>query len=211
MTPYSDSKRTPWWLLGAAAMAFFATALYAWTLHGQLLLARETAYQATNDVQSARAELATTRHESSRLGQTLAILTAPDVVRIELTGRGVAAAATGRATWSRERGLVFIADKLPPPPAGRVYQLWALTPTPVNLGALAVSSDGSAIATATASAGLTKVTGVEVTIEATPTAATTPGPVVLASGVSVRRYPRGHRARRLRLQSASPAAEHRSS
>jgi hypothetical protein len=180
MTPSSDSRQTPWWLLGAAAMAFLATALYAWSLRGQLILARETSYQATNDVQTARTELATARRESARAGATLAIVTAPDVVRFELTGKGAAAVAIGRAYWSRGRGLVFSADGLPPAPAGSVYQLWALTPAPVRFGALTVSDTGSVALTARPVPEITKISGFEVTIEATPTA-TKPANVVMGS------------------------------
>jgi hypothetical protein len=184
MTPStSDSRHTPWWLLGAAAMAFFATALYAWSLRGQLILARETAYQATNDVQAARAELASARRESARVDRTLTILTAPDVVRFELTGKGAAAAAFGRAHWSRSLGFFFSADKLPPAPAGHVYQLWALTPAPVSLGVLTVTGDGAATKTIRPDVQISKIIGVEVTIEVAATA-TVPGPSLLLTSTS---------------------------
>jgi hypothetical protein len=183
-TSSSASERTPWWLLAAAAMAFFATGMYAWSLRWQLLAARETAALAMNEGQSVRVELAAVRRESARLGQTLAVLTAPDDVQIELKGRADAAGATGRAHWSRSRGLVFNADRLPALPAGRVYQLWVLTPTPVSIGILATSADGSAMMAATVDAGLTHVVGLEVTTEPGPKGSATPtGPPLLAGAV----------------------------
>jgi hypothetical protein len=180
----SASEQTPWWLLAAAAMAFLATGMYAWSLRAQLLAARETAAQATNEAQSTRVDLSTVRRESGRLGQALAVLTAPDVARIELTGPAAAAGPAGRAHWSRSRGLVFDADRLPPLAAGRVYQLWALTPTPISIGILAVSADGNAMIAATADAGLTHVVGFEVTNEPGPKGSGAPtGPALLVGAI----------------------------
>lgn len=183
MTASTGSGHTPWWLSAAAAMAFLAAGMYAWSLRGQLLAARETAAQATDESQSVRVELATVRRESARLGQTLAVLTAPDVVQIELKGQAAAAGAAGRAYWSRSRGIVFNADRLPALPAGRVYQLWALAPAPVSIGILAVSADGNATTTA-AGMGLTAVTGLEVTNEPGPAGSATPTKPAVLAGTS---------------------------
>jgi anti-sigma-K factor RskA len=56
-----------------------------------------------------------------------AVLAARDVAHIELKGQPAAPQASARASWSRSRGLVFLASALPSPPAGRTYQLWILT------------------------------------------------------------------------------------
>jgi len=67
----------------------------------------------------------------------LAILTAPDVQRIDLAGQPVAPRASARVFWSRSRGLVLTGANLPPLPAGRIYQLWFVTPqAPVSAGLL---------------------------------------------------------------------------
>jgi anti-sigma-K factor RskA len=57
----------------------------------------------------------------------MAVLTAPDVIQVDLQGQDVAPQASGRAFWSRSRGLVFTASDLPRLPAGRAYQLWVVT------------------------------------------------------------------------------------
>jgi anti-sigma-K factor RskA len=67
----------------------------------------------------------------------LAILTAPDVQRIDLAGQPVAPRASARAFWSRSRGLVLTGANLPSLPAGRTYQLWFVTSrAPVSAGLL---------------------------------------------------------------------------
>ena len=62
-------------------------------------------------------------------GQTdlaLSILTAGDMREIPMTGNQATAIAAARAYWSPTRGLLLVADRLPAPPAGRVYQVWII-------------------------------------------------------------------------------------
>jgi hypothetical protein len=74
----------------------------------------------------------------------LAVLTASDMLRVDLQGQPVAPRASGRAFWSRSRGLVFTAANLPPLPAGRGYQLWVVTAqAPVSAGMLQLDNVGS--------------------------------------------------------------------
>ena len=74
----------------------------------------------------------------------MAILTAPDTTQIDLQGQPpVAPRASGRAFYSRSRGLVFTASDLPPVRAGRTYQLWVVTAqTAVSAGLLDVDAAG---------------------------------------------------------------------
>jgi anti-sigma-K factor RskA len=72
-----------------------------------------------------------------------AVLTAPDVARVDLAGQPAAPDASARAFWSRSRGVVFTGSHLPALPAGRVYQLWAVGPqAPTSLGLLRPDTDG---------------------------------------------------------------------
>ena len=73
-------------------------------------------------------------------GQTdlaLSILTAADMKEIPLEGRETAVAAAARAYWSPARGLLVVADRLPAPPPGRIYQVWMIEGgQPVSAGLL---------------------------------------------------------------------------
>ena len=67
----------------------------------------------------------------------LSILTAADMKEIPLAGRESAAAAAARAYWSPARGLLVVADRLPAPPPGRIYQVWVIEgKTQVSAGLL---------------------------------------------------------------------------
>jgi anti-sigma-K factor RskA len=77
----------------------------------------------------------------------MAVLTAPDLARVDLTGQTPAPRATGRAFWSRTRGLVFAASALPPLPAGRTYQLWVVTARqPISAGLVRPDDAGAVTA-----------------------------------------------------------------
>ena len=74
---------------------------------------------------------------------TTAVLAAPDLARIDLQGQPVAPDARARALWSRSRGLVFTAANLPPPPAGKSYQVWVVTAqAPISAGLLTPNPSG---------------------------------------------------------------------
>jgi anti-sigma-K factor RskA len=76
----------------------------------------------------------------------LTLLTAPDLLQVDLAGQPPAPQARGRAFLSRARGLLFAANALPPLPAGRTYQLWYLTKTaPVSAGLLQPDAGGQVV------------------------------------------------------------------
>jgi anti-sigma-K factor RskA len=87
----------------------------------------------------------TLRRDVNELTQIVRIMQAPDLLRVDLKGQATASGAIGRAMWSRSGGLMFMADRLPPLPAGRVYQLWTITGTAAtSAGLLTPDANGSA-------------------------------------------------------------------
>jgi len=179
-----QSGRLPWWLLAAAAMAFLATGFYAWSLRTQLAAVRDTANLAATEARDTRAAMANMRLDAARLSRAVDVISSPDVVRVELAGQATAKSATGRAYWSRTRGLVFSASLLPALPAGRVYQLWVLAPTPVSVGVLSVNPDGSTSLTTTLASNLPPVAAVAVTAEPGPAGSAAPTmPILLVGAV----------------------------
>jgi len=73
----------------------------------------------------------------------LDVLTAPDSTRVALAGQAPAPGASGRADWSRARGLAVSLENLPPLQPGRTYQVWLLTAgMPVSAGLLTPDAAG---------------------------------------------------------------------
>ena len=125
------------WLVAAASLVL--AAYLTWdglrlrdqiaTLSAQLAEAR-----ALNAAADTR--IAAFQHAAEQGASAMAILTAPDLAQIDLAGQPEAPDARARAFWSRERGMVFSASKLPPPPPGKTYQVWVVTdePAPISAG-----------------------------------------------------------------------------
>lgn len=136
-----------WQLATAASLALAAgLGLYTSQLRGRIntleVELRDTRVRAS----AAEQRVADAQRTAAGAQVSLAVLTAPDVARIDLAGqRPLAPQASARAFWSRSRGMVFTASNLPPLPAGRVYQLWVVTkePAPLSAGLLTPDSQGS--------------------------------------------------------------------
>jgi anti-sigma-K factor RskA len=132
----ASRRRVMLWSLSAAAAAvLLLVAGINW------MVARSDHRQMEGELRAASASIAELQ---SRLGRfadqtdrALAILTAGDMREVALTGSAAAAPRAARAYWSPTRGLLLVADQLPEPPPGRVYQVWVIADsTPVSAGLL---------------------------------------------------------------------------
>lgn len=112
----------PAWLAAAAVIVLgLAAALYSSNATRRLLV---------DDVQEAQAEATDLRQRLNQYaGQAdlaVSILTASDMQPIAMSGKQNATASTARAYWSPSRGLLIVANDLPVPPPGRIYQVWVI-------------------------------------------------------------------------------------
>jgi len=123
----------PWWLAAAASVAAVVFG-GLWRTSSQRLDVAEGELASTRQqLAQAQGRMASVQSVADHARQQLDILSAPDVVRVDLIGQAVSPSAGGRVYWSRSRGLAFSATNLPPLATGRVYQLWLVTsPAPVS-------------------------------------------------------------------------------
>jgi anti-sigma-K factor RskA len=160
--------RADWRVWALAASLALATGLgsYALQLRRQLDEAMAALLDATVTVAQLSSELDVTRRDATLLVDTLGVLQAGDLVRVDLAGAGPGAAATGRAFLSRARGVVFRAEGLPLPAVGRTYQLWVVdVGGPVSLGTFDVNPLGMSTVARLAPTGLSVVSAIAVTDE----------------------------------------------
>ena len=95
--------------------------------------------------QDADRRLAAARDTAQQAQIVSGVLAAPDLTRLNLAGAAAAPRAFAQVLWSRSRGLVFSASRLPALAQGTTYQLWLLTADgPVNAGVFTVDSEGRA-------------------------------------------------------------------
>jgi anti-sigma-K factor RskA len=125
----------PW--LAAAAMLVVAvgSAIYATTLRSRVNALERRLAEAIARAELNDRQVAELRRSAATAQSQVAVLAAPDLQRIVLTGQAVAPRSSGRAFWSRSQGLMFTASNLPPLPTGRTYQVWVLTRQPAPIGA----------------------------------------------------------------------------
>jgi anti-sigma-K factor RskA len=144
--PSAPSSRFAPWLRAAAVLllaAGFAT--FAWDQRRQMRILAARLDETATAARSSEQALSEARRAVVDAQSALAVLTAPDLVRIDLAGQGDAPQASGRALWSRQRGMVFSGTNLPPLPAGRVYQVWVITDDPAPISAGLLAADGSGV------------------------------------------------------------------
>jgi hypothetical protein len=174
-------------LLAAASLVLAAgLGAYAASLRSQIAQLQQLASEAYSRAETLRTELAALRQDSARLSNTVNVLSAPNVIRVDLKGAAGAPDATGRAYVSTGRGLVFAANRLPPLGIGRVYQLWVIPPgskVPQSAGVFSVDPAGASATFAVAlPSGITQPGTVAVTDEPGPTGSTLPSTPILLAG-----------------------------
>jgi anti-sigma-K factor RskA len=134
------------WLAAAAVVILgLGAALYSSYATRRLLV---------NEVQEAQANAAEAQSAATSLRRQLAqyqqqadlavsIMTAGDMQPIAMEGREDASGSTARAYWSPTRGLLIVANDLPLPPPGRIYQVWVIGGSmPVSAGLLGEQGSG---------------------------------------------------------------------
>jgi anti-sigma-K factor RskA len=153
------------WLASAAMLTLaIGLGVYAASLRSRIDALELRLRAATARADASERQMADFRRVATETVTQMAVLVSPDLQRIDLAGQPVAPQASGRAFWSRSRGLVFTASRLPPLPAGKAYQLWILTPAPapVSAGVFKPDQSGGVVALFAAPVDLVKPTAVAV-------------------------------------------------
>jgi anti-sigma-K factor RskA len=179
------------WRLALVASVLLAAGLatYSMNLRAQVGDLQALLAQVTAQSNQLRADLASARVDTARLTHTVAVIGAPDVIRVELKGGADAPRSLGRAYVSSS-GVIFSAKSLPTPRTGRTYQLWLIPPgagaKPVDAGIFTVDPAGAVTLNVPMPSGISAAAVVAVSEEpagGSPTGGPT-GAVVLAGQAS---------------------------
>ncbi len=146
-SPAASASRRPihWWLATAASLALaIGLTIYTVQLRSRITTLEGALRDTRERADAADQQMVDAQRTAAGAQSAVAVLTAPDVARVDLGGQAVAPQAAARAFWSRSRGMVFTASNLPPLPAGRTYQLWVVTDrAPISAGLLVPDARGS--------------------------------------------------------------------
>ncbi len=114
--------------LHPAWLALAATIVLA--LGGMLVVSQQRAARLADELRQVDTKAARLTAEATTVAAqadlAVVILTATDLRRVDLEGFDTSRNATARAYWSATKGLLIVADRLPAPPPGRIYQVWLI-------------------------------------------------------------------------------------
>jgi anti-sigma-K factor RskA len=159
-------SRLPAWAAVAAAVAALLIAGYSLRLRERVEALEARLRDAESRAAQAEGGLAVAQRAAAHAQSALSVMAAPDLARVELAPQPAAAAARGRAFWSRSQGLVFTAANLPPLPADRIYQLWIVTAqAPISAGLITPDPSGSVTAVFETSPDVGQPVAMAVTLE----------------------------------------------
>jgi len=168
----SESKaRSKWvmaeWLAYAACVAVATGAvLYAMNLRTRVENLEARLEVAQTRLAAADRAMVDARRVAFETQSAMAVLAASDLMRVDLQGAPAAPQAAGRALWSRQSGMVFAANNLPPLPAGKIYQVWLVASgSPVSAGLVAPDDSGRSVGIFRTPVDVTGLVMVAVTIE----------------------------------------------
>jgi anti-sigma factor ChrR (cupin superfamily) len=134
------------WL--AASLLVAAAGAGGWYISGldrQIIGLRADLDAATRLVERSELDLAAVETSAAEREAVLAIVTGPDVQRLDLAGQPLAPRASARAMWNDAADMVFLVTGLPALPAGDVYQLWFVLPdAPVSAALVEPDPGGDA-------------------------------------------------------------------
>jgi len=132
--PVRRAPRWAWW-------GGWATALAA---VGLLIVVGFSLAKTREELERLRGRVAILQEELTEREATLRFLSDPKVRYVSLAGLAATPDASGWLLWNPEtRQGLFLARGLPPPPADRVYELWAIAKSePVPAGVLKLDAAG---------------------------------------------------------------------
>jgi len=172
-------RRRSWYLGGAAAAALLifglvriesrlndAGARAAAAEHQAEVVTQQATREAAVARQEANRQIAEARQSAQRAETIGAILTAPDLIRYNLTSIDAVDRSSAQLLWSRTRGIVLSASRLPSAPPEAIYQLWLRTTVEsVSAGLFVPDATGQATLVADFPKVMGPVVGAQVTVE----------------------------------------------
>ena len=171
------------WLALAASLIAGVLGFYVLSLRDRVQVLQGELVDARKRAAAAELVVQTMEKRADALQRTSDIVRAADVVDFRLQGQGLGKTASGRAFVSRSRGVVFIAQNLPPLEPGKTYQLWVIPEGESPLSAGIFAPDSGGVASITTALNVPNPKTVAVTIEPAGGVPAPTGDIYLAGSI----------------------------
>ena len=144
------------WVWAAAAALALAVALYV----------GDGWQREAGTVAGLRRELNQRQADNARLNEALAIVSGPDTAEASF-GNAQPRPPRGRVFVNPRRGVLMMANNLPPAPAGKLYEMWMIPKAgnPIPAGLFQSGEDGNALNIRPGAVDLSQTKAVAVTVE----------------------------------------------
>jgi anti-sigma-K factor RskA len=158
------------WAIAAALLIALAYTFTAWRTERRTL---QAATERDKNVSSEPEEIARLKEElnkesakSTELAQINSVLSAPEWRVIPLAGQEPAPGASAKIYWDVPGKRWVVSAELPPPPEGKVYQLWFVTPeAKISAGLINPRDDGHGFTIVQVPLDITQIAAAAITLE----------------------------------------------
>jgi anti-sigma-K factor RskA len=171
-TELIQSRSTLWtgwlpWAIAACLLAAFAYTLVNWQReHRQLQAIAGQQGDAQQQLADLRSQLAQQNARAREVEEINSVLAAPQRTIIALAGLETAPTASGNVYWDHQKNRWVVTANLPPAPAGKVYQLWMVTPdAKISAGLIEPDPRGHGFVVVDVPANVSQMQAVAITLE----------------------------------------------
>ena len=161
--PLSATAWVPWAVAAAMLIAF----LYSFSAWRSVLNQNNESTSATlKENKELKDQLAKEAAISTEMAQINSVLSSPQVQTIELAGQEPAPNSSAKIYWDVQAARWVVTANLPVAPAGKVYQLWFVTPdSKISAGLISPDQNGHGFTVVSFPSTVTQLDAAAITLE----------------------------------------------
>jgi anti-sigma-K factor RskA len=155
------------WAAAAGLLIVLAYTLFSWRMdHRQLQAVAGQNTETRQQLAELREQLSDEKARARELEAINTVLAAPQRSVIAMAGLEAAPSATGSVYWDHQKNRWVVTANLPPVPAGKVYQLWMVTPdAKISAGLIEPDARGHGFAIVEVPANVSQIQAAAITLE----------------------------------------------
>ena len=157
------------WAIAAALLIALAYTFTAWRTERRALQAAtardENRSSEPAEIARLKEELSKERTTATELAEINSVLSAPQWRIIPLVGQEPAPGASAQIYWDVQGKRWVVSADLPPPPEGKVYQLWFVTPEAKISAGLITPNDGHAFSVVQVPPNINQIAAAAISLE----------------------------------------------